>query len=305
VTGTVPASTWKGSDMNTTQSLYPKKRYTTRTWIAAGASLLAVLVMLALIMVACKAENDASARASGAVDTTDDSSPAPSGGSGGNAGLGGGATDGSGGGGDPGGGGGPGGDTDDGEGDGGDGEASTGGFIRTSVACPAGKVAIGGGASVIGEGSKDFATVLRESTPGVKGAGGLTSVWLVALANEDTAPHTLRIKAVCADEPAGYEIVESDHVVPAGGFVRKGVSCPAGKVALGGGAQVIGEGSKDFGTVLRESTAGTVGGGSTSLWLVALANEDTAPHTVRIKAVCANPPGGYEIIHADHDVAIA
>src|SRR6266566_2429096 len=42
---------------------------------------------------------------------------------------------------------------------------------------------------------------------------------------------------------SGYEMVEATFVVPAGGFVRDTVSCPSGKKVLGGGAQVVGEGS--------------------------------------------------------------
>jgi len=49
---------------------------------------------------------------------------------------------------------------------------------------------------------------------------------------------------------------------------------------------VIGEGSQDFNTVVQESGPGTIGGGQIDLWLVAIRNDDTASHTIRIQAIC-------------------
>jgi hypothetical protein len=57
---------------------------------------------------------------------------------------------------------------------------------------------------------------------------------------------------------------------------------------FGGGASVIAEGSQNFHTVIQETTPGTIGGGALDLWLVALQNNDTRAHTVRISAVCGN-----------------
>lgn len=50
------------------------------------------------------------------------------------------------------------------------GHALGGGFVRGNGTCPTGKVVIGGGAQVIGEGSADFLTALQESAPGTAGA---------------------------------------------------------------------------------------------------------------------------------------
>jgi hypothetical protein len=161
-------------------------------------------------------------------------------------------------------------------------------------------VVLGGGAGVIGEGIGDFGTVLRESTPGTVGGGAL---WLAALRNNDTGAHTVRVQAVCAASPSGYEVVGTDHLVPAGGFVRAVATCPVGKVVLGGGAGVIGEGIGEFGMMFRESAPGTMGADARSLWLVALRNNDTSAHTVRIEAVCADPLPGYVIVTSDHPVA--
>jgi len=77
--------------------------------------------------------------------------------------------------------------------------------------------------------------------------------------------------------------------VAAGGFLRDTANCPAGKVVLGGGAQVVGEGTANFHTVLQESTGGTVGL-TTFVWLVAIRNDDSVAHTIGIFAICANAP---------------
>ncbi|MBV1856548.1 hypothetical protein [Catellatospora tritici] len=171
-----------------------------------------------------------------------------------------------------------------------------GGFVRTTVACPAGKVAIAGGTQVLGEGSHDFRTVLQESSPS-------GSLWLIALRNNDAAAHSIGLFAVCATAPAGYEVVRRDAVVPAGGFVRTYGLCPSGKVALGGGAQVVGEGTRDFRTVIQETGPDSALGGSLKLWRSAVGNNDTVAHNVGFYAVCANAPTGYEIVRRDLTIA--
>jgi hypothetical protein len=89
---------------------------------------------------------------------------------------------------------------------------------------------------------------------------------------------------------SGYERVREDYSVPAGGFIRETALCPEGKVVLGGGAQVVGDGTRDFKTVIRESVGGSVGAGSEErdLWLVAIQNDDTVGHTIGIYAICAD-----------------
>jgi hypothetical protein len=69
-------------------------------------------------------------------------------------------------------------------------------FLRSTVLCPAGKEVLGGGASVIREGSADFHTVIQESGPGTIGARYL---WGVAIRNDDTVTHRIGLFAICAD----------------------------------------------------------------------------------------------------------
>lgn len=65
------------------------------------------------------------------------------------------------------------------------------------------------------------------------------------------------------------------------------VSCPAGKKVLGGGAQVVGEGTASFHTVIQELTVGTVNGGATHVFLAAVPNNDTKAHKIGIFVACA------------------
>jgi hypothetical protein len=177
---------------------------------------------------------------------------------------------------------------------------AAGDFNRDAVQCPAGKVVVGGGAQVAGEGSADFNTKLRESAPGTVGSGASArDVWLVSIRNEDASDHTIRKFVLCANPPAGYEVMTSADftLTNPGGFHREAVQCSAGKSILSGGAQVVGEGSGNFFVKMQEDAPGSVGtaGGPRDVWLVSMKNEDEVPHTARIYAICASPLSGYEV----------
>lgn len=162
-----------------------------------------------------------------------------------------------------------------------------GNFGRQAVQCSAGKVVLGGGEQVAGEGTNDFHVRLQESAPGIVNAG--TNVWLASVQNEDAAQHTVRIFATCAYPPSGYEVV-SGPVTPlaaGGGFNRAAVQCSLGKVVVGGGAQVVNEGTANFNTKIQESAPGIVNI-NTNVWLVAIKNLDGAAHSVQSFAVCAS-----------------
>lgn len=174
-------------------------------------------------------------------------------------------------------------------------EVGPGGFLAESVSCPSGMNVVGGGVGVIREGSGDFGTVVRESTAGTIG-GGAFDVWAVSVANLSGSSHTLRVEAICVDLGGGLEVISNDVAVAAGGYERATAICPAGSRVLGGGAAVIGEGSGDHGTILRESGPGTIGGGAQDLWLVGISNTSGSAHTVRIKAICSDPLPGYEVV---------
>ena len=174
--------------------------------------------------------------------------------------------------------------------------------VRDTSICPTGKVVVGGGAQVVGQGSADFKTQLQEWAPGTIG-GGAQSLWLTSMRNNDSASHKIGLFAVCAKQPAGYQVVRKDVTVPAGGFLRDTAICPVGKVVLAGGSQVVGEGSADFHTRIQESAPGTINGGAQSLWLTALRNGDVKAHKIGLFAVCGYKPLGYQVLRKDTSVA--
>ena len=167
------------------------------------------------------------------------------------------------------------------------------GFARDVATCSASKVVLGGGTQVVGQGTADFDTRLQESAPGIVNVS--TNEWLVSIDNEDAAAHNVQFFATCANAPYRYQVVTTDAVIAAAGFARTTANCPAGTVVLGGGEQVAGEGSADFNTRLQESGPGIVGA-ATNAWLASVRNEDGVSHTVRVFAVCASPPLGYEVV---------
>jgi hypothetical protein len=175
-------------------------------------------------------------------------------------------------------------------------------FARDTAICPTGKVALGGGEQVVGEGTADFHTALQESTPGTIN-GGAQSLWLNAVRNASGKPHTIGMFAVCGKQPAGYQVVRKDVNLPASGFIRDTAICPTGKVVLAGGAQVVGAGTSNFNTRMYESSPGTINGGAQSLWLVAMKNNSLIARTVGIFAVCGAKPSGYQVVRHDYNVA--
>ncbi|MFG2043795.1 hypothetical protein [Dactylosporangium sp. NPDC048998] len=174
---------------------------------------------------------------------------------------------------------------------------AAGGFLRDTATCPAGTVALGGGAADTPYSSNQPASVdriVQESSPGTSGS---QSLWLTALRNNDTVSHVIRLFAVCANAPAGYQVMHKDVTLAPGGFVRDTARCPVGSVVLSGGAAVVGSGSADFKTRIQESAPGVAD--SQSLWMTALRNSDSVYRTISLYAVCANPLTGYQVVRSD------
>ncbi len=300
-----------------------RRRPRVRHWIALGASVAAVVLVVVLIAVACQG------RAGTPAALPDGSAPAsppsPSPGDAGHGNATGGVQqpgtghdgDASGNGSDGSDGNGDGGNGDGGNGDGGNGSEEdsgpvalagievvhtelpvpAGGTVVGVAHCPDGKVVVGGGARMNLTSPENFGTQLRESAPVV---GGPVYGWRAAATNGADEARTFRITAICAGEPAGYEMVNEDVVVSGGGgFVRRAVSCPQGTVALSGGAYTLTPGMNDTAR-LQESLVASIGGNPHSGWLVAVSSTHSQDGTVRIRVVCSHPPHGYEVVTGDY-----
>lgn len=173
-----------------------------------------------------------------------------------------------------------------------------GGFVRAAVACPTGKLAVAGGAAVVGEGAGDFPTPLHDSAPTNLGDG--RTGWLGSVRNDDTVSHKIAIIAVCiANAPPGFHYVRQDFVAQPFSVLRTAVFCATGAVVLGGGAATFGAGS-DFITI-EESAPGIFGG--TSAYFTSVRNDGSVARTVTFLAACASPPSGYQVPRFNATVA--
>jgi hypothetical protein len=170
--------------------------------------------------------------------------------------------------------------------------------VTETIACPAGKLVLSGGAIPTDPGAFQ-AIYLAESGPDPSNPSSPAG-WRVGLVNRDSPQRHMLLVAVCADRLPGYEVVHRTLSVPAAQTVRDAARCSAGKVALGGGVTVSGGSGRQ---VLGQSAPGSAGGDA--LWLVSILNGASVSKTVVIDAVCASPTGlaGYEIVSRESTVA--
>jgi hypothetical protein len=160
--------------------------------------------------------------------------------------------------------------------------------------CPAGTTVLGGGFHATGP--------VAASAPGEPGTewphhtfGENESGWVVRDA-PDGSSNTIEVYAVCAEEPASYEIVQSsDMAFSDGGW--GGWSCPAGTTVLGGGFHATGpvaaSAPGEPGTEWPHHTFGE----NESGWVVRDA-PDGSSNTIEVYAVCAEEPASYEIVQS-------
>jgi hypothetical protein len=305
--------------MDPNQGLYPRRQATAKTWAALIAAAAAVLVLVALIALVYRSGQEHTLAGGSSPDVVDaDGAAGATGQSDGEDGLDtaesaeGGRPDGGTDGGEPAGGG-PGSGGPGGPGDGGpdgDGVLLTGldvvrerhavpahGYLRKGVRCPEGTVVFNGGFdSLVPDGFED-PLVLQESTPGTVG-GGAVSLWLVSVRSEAAIEVNVDLYAVCADPPPGYEVIRGDASMDPSRVVEGLPTCPDGKAALGGGAQVVGAGSADFRTTISflapfNHPPGTFG------WRTVIGNGTAVGRTVGFRVVCANAPAGFQMTTDD------
>ncbi|WP_392900899.1 hypothetical protein [Streptomyces sp. LN699] len=157
-------------------------------------------------------------------------------------------------------------------------------FTRLTLSCPVGKVVVGGGGEAQGA-----AGVLVGSFPTL--AGG-SYRWNVVARQVGQSKVTASGYAICVDSAAmsGYQLIHLASANVANGSSRQ-VSCPVGKVVVGGGAETLGSNA-----ALRFSLAPRPK--STDYMWTASGQSLSGSTTVglAVDVICASPVAGYEIV---------
>ena len=171
-----------------------------------------------------------------------------------------------------------------------------GASVSDPIVCPAGKVAVSGGMLVIGAGNNPVATQLDQSAP-VVGLPHETAGWFLRVSNLGKEALNMRYRAVCIDEPAGFELVDIERTISAVSTSRFDSSCPDNKVPIGGGFAVTSN-TSTTNTRIEYSTIGIAGGNPIG-WNLYVENQENTPIETVQRTICAYPPRGYEIIVND------
>ncbi|BAJ30496.1 MULTISPECIES: hypothetical protein [Kitasatospora] len=159
-------------------------------------------------------------------------------------------------------------------------------FSQQTVYCPSGKVAIGGG----GEASTGYPArrghelSLVGSFP--MGSGTQAFGW-ASNARWDWAsqtPLTVTTYAICAYMPTGYEVVGGAPTqVPSGQTIA--MTCPAGKVAIGGGGEVRGPNTG----LSKSYPAAASGSAQMNQWVVGGFDMASSTTNTTAYAICSAP----------------
>jgi hypothetical protein len=144
-----------------------------------------------------------------------------------------------------------------------------------SLACPTGKVPLGGGALVS---SSDLNANINSSFP--SGAS-----WLVDVNNGSSFATTFRVFVICAKQPNLYQVITTAPVTAPAGIQGHAIAaCPTGTVVFGGG----GFSFSGLTTVNLNSTFDAANG-----WRTDMNNASTSPSSFESLAICAKKPKGY------------
>ncbi|WP_042176687.1 hypothetical protein [Streptomyces sp. NBRC 110035] len=153
-------------------------------------------------------------------------------------------------------------------------------YRKVLVSCPAGKVAINGGAEASATPSDYDSVALVSSYP----SPWTTTLWVASARNFSGQPSTVTAWAICARKPSGYEVVQApSSQVPVDQPVT--LSCPAGKVAFSGGAEI----QSDRSSLTKSYPAAFNSAKQPTQWVVAGRNAANSTVGVEASAVCADP----------------
>jgi hypothetical protein len=187
--------------------------------------------------------------------------------------------------------------------------ANAGTFGSKRVLCPAGMVAIGGGIDM----SNVFNMQVTSSAPVFQGqrliqrpvgTNPAPDGWQASALNNAGYAQTFKVAVVCA-RMAGVSTVVGMEDAPAGSFDVKRVTCPAGKVALGGGIdmdnvismQVSSSAPIISGDRLIQRLDGT--NPAPEAWQASALNTAGASQNFKVAVICGELTGVSTIIGSD------
>jgi hypothetical protein len=158
------------------------------------------------------------------------------------------------------------------------GSSSSGAFAT----CPAGTVVWGGGVAF----SHANGPSLTVNTSSPNGSSG----WEGWVNNTGNTTVQFSVDAICADKPAGYQIVSREVSSPPLSQSHGTATCPAPDVLLGGGALATTDLAADVLTSAWPRTSAKFTG--------YLDNGTTSASNLIVDAVCGHKPAGYKIVSA-------
>jgi hypothetical protein len=166
--------------------------------------------------------------------------------------------------------------------------------LKTAFApCPAGKVALGGGARITPRygGATHGQVILVHAQPLANGYYAGASEW----AGGYSYDWFLVAYAVCGDQPAGYQIVQqvsdTETEGPFGNLNDTHASCPSGKKVIGTGGALQGARGQVSFQQIRPNQQGAY------VFVQGILHPGFAsPFTVYAWAVCANPLDGWHVV---------
>lgn len=161
---------------------------------------------------------------------------------------------------------------------------TVGDYQQVRAFCPDRKVVISGGAEAKADGSHTESLAVVSSHPEFFPWQEESTLWVASARNFYGQPSTVTAWAVCATRPSGYEVVQTPlSQVPVDQPVT--ASCPAGKVALGGGGDIQGDRSalnKSYPAAFDSSV-------QPSQWVVAGRKGENTTVGVVATVTCADP----------------
>jgi hypothetical protein len=133
------------------------------------------------------------------------------------------------------------------------------GYLSQSVMCPAGKVALGGGAVFLGADGGDADGMIMEIVP----IGDPPSGWKVAGSTQYQTgggrgqSDQLQVHVVCA-AGASIQVVNASSSAAVNAFVSQSVTCPSGTRAVSGGARFTdADGGEREGMLMQSAATGS------------------------------------------------